>query len=86
MCLVDIAQHMWCTGDIPQDLGWTFLVLISKGTTNTWGVDLLETLGKVVEVLIDTRLHASIQLHDVLHRFRSGRGTERGILELKIAQ
>ena len=53
-CLVEILHHMWRTGAIPQDLGWTFLVLIPKGTTNTWGIGLLETLLKVVEALIYT--------------------------------
>ena len=60
MCLVDIVQHMWSTGEIPQELGWTVLVLIPKGTTDTRFVGLLETLWKVVEALIDTRLCASL--------------------------
>ena len=60
MCLVDIVQHMWHTGEIPQELGWTFMVLIPKGATNTRGIGLLETLCKVVEDLIDTRICASL--------------------------
>ena len=51
---------MWRTGDIPQDLGWTVLVLIPKGTTYTWGIGILDTLWKVVEALIDTCLRASL--------------------------
>ena len=34
--------------EIPQELGWTVLVLIPKGTTNKFGIGLLETLLKVV--------------------------------------
>ena len=34
------------------------LILIPKGTTDTRGIGLLETLWKVVEVLINTRLCA----------------------------
>ena len=60
MCLVEIVQHMWRTGEIPQELGWTVLVLISKGTTYTRDIGLLETLWKVVEALIDT--HRSVSL------------------------
>ena len=41
MCLVDIVQDMWRTGEIPQDMGWTDLVLIPKGTTITRGIGLL---------------------------------------------
>ena len=51
---------MWCRGEIPQELGWKVLVLIPKGTTNTKCIGLLETLWKVVEVLIDTHIHASM--------------------------
>ena len=57
-------------GEIPQDLGWTVLVLISNGTTTTRGIGMLDTLWKVVEALIDTCLCTSLQMHDVLHGFR----------------
>ena len=86
MCLVYIVQHMCRTGEIPQELGWTIPVLIPKGTANTQDIGLLETLWKVVEALIDTRLRSSLQLHNVLHSFRAGRGTETAIIELKITQ
>ena len=86
MCLVDIVQHIWSTGEIPHDLGWTILVLIPKGTTNTRGIELLETLWKVVEALIDTSILASLQLHDFLHRFRAGIGTCTAIILLKLSQ
>ena len=35
MCLIDILQHMWRMGEIHQELGWTLLVLIPKGSTYT---------------------------------------------------
>ena len=60
MYLIDIVQHMCSTGDFPQELGWTVLVLIPKGTTHTQGIGLLEILWKVVEALIETRLRASL--------------------------
>ena len=56
MCLVDMVQHMGRTVEILQELGWTVLVLIPKGTADTQGICLLDTLCKVVETLIDTRL------------------------------
>ena len=86
LCLVDIVQHIWRTGEIPQELGWTVLVLIPKSTTNIRGFRLLETLWKVVEVLINTCISASLHMHDVLHGFRSRRGTGTDIIELNIAQ
>ena len=77
---------MWHMGYIPQELEWTVLVLIPKVTTDTRVIGLLETLCKVVEALIDTRLCASLQLHDVLHELLDGRGTGTAIIELNLAQ
>ena len=64
ICLVDIVHYMWRTVEIPQELGWTVLVLIPKGTTNTRDIGLLETLWNVVEALIDTCLCTSLQFKD----------------------
>ena len=67
-------------------MGWIVLVLITKGTTKTWGTGLLETLWKVVEALIDTRLRANIHMYVVLHRLGYGIGTRTDIMELNLAQ
>ena len=67
-------------------MGWTFLVLIPKDITNTWVIGLLETLWKVIAALIDTCLRASLQFHDIFHRFQSGRGTGMAIMELNLVQ
>ena len=40
----------------------------------------------MVEALIDTRLRTSLQMHDVLHGFRAGRGTRMAIMDLKLVQ
>ena len=86
LCLVDLVQHMWRTGEIPHDLGWKILVLVTKGTTDTRGIGLLEALWKVVEALIGTRFRAILQMHEVLYGFRAGRGTRTAIMELKLDQ
>ena len=65
---------------------WNVLVLITKRTTGTWVIGLLDTLWKMVEALIYTRLRASLQMHDVLHGFRSRIGTGMAIMELNLAQ
>ena len=62
------------------------LVLIIKCNTDTHYIDLLELLWKVVEAIIDTRLRASVRFHEILHRFRTGRGMGTAILELDLAQ
>ena len=65
---------------------WNILVLVHKGTRGTRGIVLQDTLCKLVEAIIDTRLRASLQFHDVLHRFRTERGTSMATMELKLAQ
>ena len=40
----------------------------------------------MVAAIIDTLLKACINLHDVLHGFRAGRGKGTATLELKLAQ
>ena len=67
-------------------MGWTILVLTHKGTTEKRGIELLETLWKVVEALINTRLISSLHFHNVPHRFRSGIWTGKAIMDLKLAQ
>ena len=67
-------------------LGWTILVLISKGNIDTQGIGLLETLWNVMDAIIDTCLRSRIQFHDVIHGFRAGRGTGTSTMELKLSQ
>ena len=41
---------------------------------------------KVVAVILNRRFTSSITFHDVLHRFRAGRGTGTATLEAKLLQ
>ena len=59
------------------------MVLIPKGSIDTRGISLLETLWRVVEALIDTTLCASLHLHDVIHGFRAGRGMGMAVMDMK---
>ena len=63
-----------------MELGWKILVLIPKGNTYTWGICLLESMWKVVEVIIDTHLRASVRIYNVLYGFYAGRITGGGNL------
>ena len=40
----------------------------------------------MVEALIDTRIRASLHMHNVFCGFKSGRGTETAIMELNLTQ
>ena len=84
MQIVDIVQYMWSTGEISRELGWTILVLIPKLNTDNRGIGLLETLWKVVEAIINTRLQTSIQFHNILHGLHAGRVMGMATMEIKI--
>jgi Reverse transcriptase (RNA-dependent DNA polymerase) len=82
-----MVTHIWNTGQIPTELTWTLLVLIPKdGDTSTRGIGLTETLWKIIEAIIDTRIKEVIRFHDILHGFISRRGTGTAILEAKLSQ
>lgn len=86
--LVDMTQHIWSTGEIPTELKWTVLVLIPKGNDNTAkrGIGLLDLLWKLQESIMNIRITAAVQFHDVLHGFRARRGTGTALIEAKLCQ
>ena len=53
---MEITHFMWKHVDISRELGWTIVVIITKGDMDTRGIGLLKSLWKVVEAIIDTRL------------------------------
>ena len=62
------------------------MVLTPKGNADTRGIGLLEVIWKVAETVIDTRIKAVVQFHDVLHGFHAWRGMGTTIIELKLSQ
>jgi hypothetical protein len=83
---VRLVQHIWDTGEIPQKMLLTIIVLIPKGNSGDFrGIGLLEVVWKVIERVIDARMKC-VLLHDALHGFRPGRSCGTGIMEVKLAQ
>ncbi len=76
-----LTQAIWRTGKIPQQLLWIIVVLLPKGGGEYRGIGLLESIWKVLEVVMDRRLNV-IKLHNCLHGFRSS-GT--AAIEAKLA-
>ena len=60
------------------------VVLIPKGRGDYRGIGLMEVVWKVVEVINNQRLTASITYHEFLHGFRAGSGTGTTTLEAKL--
>ena len=50
------------------------------------GIGLVEVMQKVVAAILNRRFTASITYHNLLHGFRSGRGTGTATLETKLLQ
>ena len=60
--------------------------MIPKLGEDFWGIGLVEVLFKMVVVILNLCLGASITLHDVLHNFRASRRIGTTSLEAKLIQ
>jgi hypothetical protein len=81
---VQLVQHVFESGEVPQELSWSVLVLIPKGSGGCRGIGLLEVVWQVISSIIDSRLKKLIQFYDSLHGFRPGRGTGTATIEVKL--
>ena len=52
------------------------LVLIPKGNTYTWGVEMLEVVWQVVKVVIYSCIKTAVQFHYALYGFCTSMGVE----------
>ena len=59
--------------------------MVPKGKGEFRGIGLVEVVWKILSLILHRRL-AAIQLHEVLHGFREGRGTGTATLEAKLLQ
>ena len=80
----DLIWHVYSTGDLPQALPWSILACIPKSDGGRRGIGLLEIVWKVLEAIIDSRLKATITLHDAIHGFTAKRGTGTATTEVKL--
>jgi hypothetical protein len=78
--LVQMVQHVFSTGEFPTELTWTTLVLLPKEDGSSRGIGLMDVIWKLITSIIDARLKGSIDFHDSLHGFRTGRGTGTAII------
>ena len=65
---------------------WKTMEPIPKDKGEYRGIGLVETIWKVCTSIVNSRLRSSIVLHEVLHGFKQGRGTETAIMEAKLEQ
>jgi Reverse transcriptase (RNA-dependent DNA polymerase) len=83
--IIDLVQLSFTDGgNMPDAFGNGILVLVPKPDKSFWGIALLETVYKLVSLIIHRRLSSSIQLHDAVHGFRKQRGTGTAIMNVKL--
>ena len=63
--LVYLIQHAFETGDIPDAMAWSVMVLLPKGGSDFRGIGLVEVIWKVVAIIINERFKTSISFPQV---------------------
>ena len=84
--LLDLVQTAFREGRLAEEATRKAVVLRPKGEKDYHGIGLVEAMWKVVAVILNRRLTASITYHDFLHVFWAGRGTCTATLEAKLLQ
>jgi hypothetical protein len=81
---VDLITNCFNTGEVPQSACFSTLVLILKSDGGVRGIGLLESVWKVISMIIKERMSHTIQFDDMLHGFCPGRGMGTAILEARL--
>jgi len=84
--LAKLVRHTWEHSELPQELCCCVQVMIPKPDGGSRGIGLLETVLKVLERIINSRVTAKVKFHDCLHGFRVARGTDTAQIESKLFQ
>ena len=84
--VVEMTQTAFRGGKLAEEAAWQMVVLIPKGKGEFRGIRLVEVTWKLMAVIHHRQLTTGLQLHDVLHGFREGRGTRTATLEAKLLQ
>jgi exonuclease III len=83
---VDLVQHVYSTGEIPEAMAYAVCVLLPKADGGVRGLGLLEVIWKVLASILCERMNATIEWHDCIHGFRAERGCGTAIVEVKLFQ
>ena len=82
--MIQAALH---EGYLAEKCTWKTVVLIPKGNGKDFRrIGLVGVLWMIVTGILNFRLAVAIQIHDALHRFRTGRGTSTTSLEANMIQ
>jgi Reverse transcriptase (RNA-dependent DNA polymerase) len=79
-----LIQQIFMSGLVPQRLGFSNSVLLPKPDGGIRGIGHLETLWKVIAIIIKDRILDAVTIEDSLHGFLPTRGTSSAIIEAKL--
>jgi Reverse transcriptase (RNA-dependent DNA polymerase) len=79
-----LVSYCFETSELPQSACFSTLVLIPKSDGGVRGIGLLESMWKVISMIIKERMSRTIHFNDTLHGFRPGRGTGTAIFEARL--
>jgi hypothetical protein len=81
---VQLVEHCFTQQEVPKMACFSTLVLIPKADGGVQGIGLLESVWKVVSMIIKNRMAVSISFDITLHGFQAHRGTGTAILEARL--
>jgi Reverse transcriptase (RNA-dependent DNA polymerase) len=82
--LVRTIQHIFETGTVPQRLCFSNLILIPKSDGGIRGIGLLETIWKIISIIIKNSISHTVIFDQSLHGFRRRRSTSTAIIDAKL--
>ena len=83
---MEIIHTDFWDDSLPVEYTWKTVVLIPLKNGGFVGIRLVEVFWKVFLGFINRQIEEALQLHDVLHGFRSGRGVGAAAIESKLPQ
>jgi Reverse transcriptase (RNA-dependent DNA polymerase) len=82
--LTSLIQQIFVSGEVPQRLAFSTLCLLPKPDGGVQGIGLLETVWKIISIIIKDRITEHIHFDDSLHGFLPTRGTSMAIIDAKL--
>ena len=83
--VIEIIQIAFREGKVPATFKKGILKLIPKpGGKGFRGIALLESMYKLISMIIHKRMMSSVEFHESIHGFRTNRGTSTAIINIKL--
>jgi Reverse transcriptase (RNA-dependent DNA polymerase) len=83
--IVTLTHQAFEEGEIPVSFSYSVVVLMSKPENQGFrGIALLETIYKIISMIIHIQLTMTVKLHKAIHGFRANHGTGKATMLVKL--